>query len=488
MLSKIEPARWPRVKAGSLRPMIVSLLLRRWRFRIVLAATVLCPWALPAQAVPVTGSMPEDYLPGLKAILAEALNLSPRMLDQRVAYAQAEAARHAAEAALYPTVSGSASYSSGNSSVSTAGRDSSSSSSGLYYGLNLSQNLFSFGSVKAGADIGRIGEKIAANQYVEAYRALSTAIRGQYLWLIYKKASLLVSRRQLELQESDFKDLQVSIARGEIPPAALGAAEVLLERVRLNFDLQIQDFANSKRLLIKLAGIASLADEDIPGAIPQPGDPTAAAASLLGSFLRGKVEQTPMAQVMAGYARQSALRVTVTKSATRPRFSLGGGYGLNNSTSVDGVGNLSQAAVGSRSYSVSMGWTLWDSGATKWNTKSAQAAKSTSERALNTYLETNRDDAQQREKQVGFSYRTMILAERDLNSALGGLEREKQNLELGLSPKIVVDRTELSYKSTELAALYSRVAFLQQWADFVTLVDADPVTQNLPVSFQIHGQ
>lgn len=432
--------------------------------------------------------MPEDYFPGLRSILYVASLQSSTMLEKNLDLAQADAIRHMAQAALYPTVNGTANYATSNSSVATSGRDSSSSSSGLLYGINASQNLFQWGAVKAGADIAEIGRKIAEKQLVEAYRILAMTLRGQYLSLIVKKAVLRVTRQQLALLQQDFEAKAESIRLGESAPAEISGAEMNRDRARLNLDLQEQDLVNAKRVIVRLAGLTDLTEAEIPDEIPLPRETSGIATALLDPFLRQGVTQTSQAEVLAYTVRQNALRVTVAKSGTRPKFFLGGGYGLSNSTSVDGVGNLSQAAVGSRSYSVSMGWTLWDGGATKWNTRSAQNAKSNAERALNNFIAANRDDAEQKAKQVDFAYRQMALVERDRESVLGGFNLEKVNYGLGLSAKNAVDRAGVSYSATEVTAFSARAAFLQQWAEFVSFVNADPVMYNLPPTYLNHGQ
>jgi outer membrane protein len=437
----------------------------------------------PAQTAPTAGTMPEDYFPGLRSILAEASRQSPTILAKNLELAQAEAGRHRAEAALYPSLGGSASYTASSSSVAAAGSDSSSSSSGLFYGINFSQNLFQFGAVKAGADIARISEKIAGKQYKEAYRTLAIAIRTQYLNLVIKKASVRMARFQLEFQEQEFKAKVESIERGESAPAERPTAETALERVRLSTDRQVQDFVNAKRILARIAGLTELTDESIPEVIPLPREPAGVSLRLLTGFLQGGVERTSQAQVLAYGVQQSALNVTISRTGTLPHFNLGGGYSLSNSTSVDGVGNLSQAAVGSKNYSVGMGWTLWDSGATKWSKRSALASKTAAERGLKNYIETSRDDAVQKEKLVGFAYREMALVERDRESSLNALNIEKDRLELGTTSRLAVDRATVSLNTADLSAFYSRAAYLVQWTEFVSLVDADPVTNNLPVSY-----
>lgn len=441
-----------------------------------------------AQPSEVAGTMPEDYFPSLRLILAQAARQSPTILAKNLELAQVEANRHRAAAALYPLVDARASYNASSSSVAEAGKDSTSSSSGLFYGVNLSQNLFQFGAVKAGADIVSIAEKVAKAQYGQAYVALAGTIRFQYLNLVLRKAALRTTKVRLDYQEQDYQTKLVRIEQGEVARSERGGLEIERERARLLADRQADEFDAARRVLIRIAGLAELPDEAISDEVPSPRDLGGVSAGLVAAFLAGGVEKTTQAQVLAYGVRQSQLGITVARSGTLPRFSIGGGVGLNNSTSVDGVGRLSQAAVQSQNYAVSLSWTLWDSGATKWNTRSALASKSAAERALRTYVETNRDEAELKAKAVGLAFREMSLSERDRASSLNSLELERQHLELGTVPRVAVERAIVAYNSAELAAWTARVAFLQQWTEFVALVDADPIKENLPTSLLNHGQ
>ena len=168
--------------------MFFLLFHRLLRPRIVLAILALGPGAMFGQSV--AGTLPEDYLPGLKAILTDALNLAPRMLDQRIALAQADVDKMAANSALYPRLTGGAGYGVSSARSASATSSSSSSSSGFTYGLTLSQPLFQEGAIKAQSDIAKLGQQIAQKNYQAAYLSLASTLRYQYLQLVVKKAML----------------------------------------------------------------------------------------------------------------------------------------------------------------------------------------------------------------------------------------------------------------------------------------------------------
>ena len=267
--------------------MFFLLFHRLLRPRIVLAILALGPGAMFGQSV--AGTLPEDYLPGLKAILTDALNLAPRMLDQRIALAQADVDKMAANSALYPRLTGGAGYGVSSARSASATSSSSSSSSGFTYGLTLSQPLFQEGAIKAQSDIAKLGQQIAQKNYQAAYLSLASTLRYQYLQLVVKKAMLTQTRLQVATQDKELVVKRDSIARGESAPSELPSAEAAAETVRLAADRQALDFENSKRLFSRLAGGALPTDDAIPDSIPEPRLADGAPAALLAEIGRAHV-------------------------------------------------------------------------------------------------------------------------------------------------------------------------------------------------------
>jgi outer membrane protein TolC len=468
--------------------MTVSTMIRLPRLRSVLAALALWPLALAGQSAAVSGTLPDDIFPGLKAILAEAKDLSPRMLDQRITLAQAEAAKIAAATGLFPRLTGNAGYGISGVSSASGNSSSSSSSSGLTYGLGLSQPLFQEGDAKARSDIGKIGAEIAKRNNAEAYRTLLGTLRFQYMQLIIKKALLVQARAQVVTQEKELAEKKASIERGVSAPGEMPAAESVMLAATLAADRQAQDWENSKRLFARLAGQAVLADSAIPDDLPEPRLGEETSAGLLGAFLRGGVAETPQAQTYALYLKQSDLSLRVAKYANYPKIGLGAGYSTGVSNSSDSAGNVSSSFVAVRNASVSMSFTIFDAGAARAGKLSALSTKRSYERQLQTYLETTRDEAENRQKQVSLEFRAMLLAERNLASARSALAVDTDYLASGQRAQVDVERSKAAYQATEIAAFIARASFLQQWSDFVSLVGADPMMNQLPASYLSHGQ
>ncbi len=468
--------------------MTVSTMIRLLRLPIVLAALALGPLALAGQATAVSGTLTEDLMPGLKTILADAVNLAPTMLNQRITLAQTEAAKITAVSGLYPRLTGSAGYGISGVSSASGNASSSSSSSGFTYGVGISQPLFQEGDVKARADIGKLGEEIAKRNYADAYRTLLGALRSQYTQLIIKKASLAQARLQATMQEKALAAKKDGIERGVSAPDELPAAESVVLSVRLAADRQEQDFENFKRLFARLAGQIVFAESAIPDVLPEPRLPEETPAALLDVFLHGGVAETPVAQSYALYLRQSDLSSRMAKYANYPKIGLGAGYSTGASNSSDSAGNVSSSFVAVRSASVSMSFTLFDAGAARAGRLSALSTKRSYERQLQTYMETTRDEAENRRKQVSLEYRAMQLAERGLSSAAGALHVDKELLASGQRAEVEVELSAAAFKAAEINAFVARANFLQQWSDFVSLVGADPMMNLLPPSYLSHGK
>ena len=468
--------------------MTVSTMIRLLRLRIALAALALSPLGLAGQIATASGSLPEDYLPGLKTILAEALNLGSSMLNQRIILAQAEAAKIQAIAGQYPRLTGNAGYGINGVSSASANSSSSSSSSGFNYGVGIAQPLFQEGDVKGRADIGKLGEQIAQKNYGETYRTLLGTLRWQYMQLVIKKASLGQARVQLRMQEKELEVKKDSIARGVSANDELPAAESVVLAVSLAADRLEQDYENSKRLFARLAGQVVIADTTIPDALPEPRLPEGTPAALLHAFLQGGVTETPTAQTYALYLRQSDISSRMAKYANYPKIGVSAGYNTGATTSSDSAGNVSSSFVASRSASIGMSFTLFDAGAARGGKLAAASTKRSFERQLQTYIETTRDEAGNRLKQVSLEYRAMQLSARNLSSAASALSVDQSYLASGQRSELDVERSKAAYQVGEIAAFNARAAFLQQWSEFVSLVGADPMMNQLPPSYLSHGK
>ena len=195
----------------------------------------------------VEGTLPEDFLPDLKIILSSALGQSPQTLSNEIYVAQAEYARTSTAAQRLPSLSSSASFALSRITTEipapaggfrpgqpTTNEDT---AYGPYYGVSLSQNLFTWYQVTNQIKIADIGIRIAEKNYAGAYAALAETIRGQYLGLIFQKVSLRNQRfsltqtaRLLALDEERLRTGSLAPAELIQPRAGYATARLAMAR------------------------------------------------------------------------------------------------------------------------------------------------------------------------------------------------------------------------------------------------------------------
>jgi len=432
--------------------------------------------ALRAQA-PV-GGLPEDFLPGLRPILEQALNQSPQMMMRGLELAQVEANRYYSTAALWPSLSGTVQYSASTSTVSTD-QNVSSDTSGLFYGFNFNQPVFQWGALKAQANIASISVKVSEKQYAEAYRMLVHSLRGQYLALIGRKANLATLRHQLGRSEATLAVEEDKLANGALSPGGIISIRMEVTELRLRLDQAVEDFGYACRMFARLAGMADLSAESLPDGVPEPVAMTATADQLLAAFLRDGAEATPQGEIYSLYIKQADLNYHIAKTRLYPKFSLYAGYSLNNSTSAS-VNSISQVGVTSFNYGVLASWMIFDGFATRGSKLSALATRRTNERQLRTYADTVMDSAQNLHRQLGFSLRALALAEQRLDLARDAVRNRAEDVKLGAVSPVELDVTQSAANAAELGAIYARSDYFTRWSEFLSLIGADPALNLLP--------
>jgi outer membrane protein TolC len=107
------------------------------------------------QASDVAGTMPEDYLPQLKQILAAATERPPHLIESLFLIEAREAGRISANAARLPSLGSNINY--GSTELSESGDSSTRSrDQGLFYNVGLNQAIFHWGALKNQSAIARI--------------------------------------------------------------------------------------------------------------------------------------------------------------------------------------------------------------------------------------------------------------------------------------------------------------------------------------------
>lgn len=428
--------------------------------------------SLKAETPSVEGTMPEDFLPGLKPILESALKQSPQMILSGIGIAQADSARIISDSRWYPGLSGVASYS--LSSIAAASNPASKiKSDGITYVLSVSQSLFQFGAVKNQSAAARIGVLISEKSYLEAYRGLALNLRQQYLQLVVRKATLAGLRNRVLIIESNLEGEEQKLKLGTISPGDIIAPRLAVDEARLAVARAELEYANARLVLARLAGLKELADDSIPSEIGKPIFDAGVPQRLGGELRRDNASNIPAIQISALYVRQADLSYRIAKVGLMPKFSAGASAVQSNSATVVN-GLVYQDAVQSNSVSVTGSWSIFDGFATSGSKKSALSTKRLYERLLQTQTEQTLDTAKNLELSLALSYRALELTETRSKLAEAAMNRAKEESQLGNIPKTTVDESVAAYIVGQAGLASGRAEFLSRWVEFVSLVGSDP--------------
>jgi outer membrane protein len=438
-------------------------------------------WAESAADSGIAGTLPEDQLPALKAIMETALKQSPTMMAQNIALAQSLANRYYSSAALWPTLSASGNYGF-NGGETTSEPKSSSRGTGLGYGIGFNQALYQWGANKAQSDIGKLSQRIAERQFAEAFRGLAVTLRSQYLSLIAKKIALQGARYQLQLQDAALAAAEDQLKEGTLAEGDLIALRLGTQDSRLALDRMGQDYDYARRVFQRLAGLDDLAEASIPTDVARPPYSAETATALLSAFLGGGVEDTPQAQSYALTLSQNDLNLKIVKTNLYyPKFSIGAGYNLSTSTYFTPQPVTSSGIQYNVTLSANV--PLFNGFAQKGAKLSAYTAKRSTEQQRRSYLNATADTATNMRQQLDLSARALDLAEVRRALAQDAVQRTTEQFNDGTVSKVIVEGTVANLNTVNLYAVQARSDYLNRWSEFVSLVGADPILHVLPASY-----
>jgi len=432
--------------------------------------------SLRAEAPDVKGTMPEDYLPGLTPLLKAAVERSPSVLSANIAVAVAEATRYQNAAALWPSLGLNASYGSTRESVSGGMPNT---QSGFFYSANLNQNIFQFGALKNQAEIARISEQIAERRFGDAYQQVADTIRTQYLGLIAKKISIRNERFVQKMKETDLAAQQVRFEAGSASDADVDGYKLQLEEQKLATDRAVEDFEYAKQLFLRLVGVESLDDNSIPIEVPHPEFKPELADAVVTGFVGGGVESTFQSQVYQMTVKEDDLNYKIAAVRLLPKIYGSALYALSNQSTVGG-NTVTQSKVQEESYSIAANWAIFDGFATKGAKLSALASKRADELQKKTYVDTSIDTIMDTRRELGFTARAMVFAERHNKMIEGEVKRLGDDKSLGYASEATVDAGILTLNSTQFLMANARAEFFRRWVDFISLAGIDPAEENLP--------
>lgn len=431
-----------------------------------------------SQVSDVAGTMPEDYLPELKQILATALQRSPNVIEPLLMIELREAGRITANAARLPSLGSNVSY--GSTELAESGSSTNRSrDNGLFYSFGLNQPLFHWGALKNQTAIANINLLLAAKNFEKAYRELSVLLRQSYLQLIVSKARLRAARDSLQLNRKAVEIAKERLQRGVASAADLAGEELRARELALDVNRAEVELINGRRTFSRIAGIPELPEQSIPEDIPKPLYSAALATALSSALLRDGAKGTVEAQMHELRLKEAMLRYQIERVRLYPKFNAGAGYSLENTTTVGT--SVGQRAVARQTLSITANWAIFDGFATraaKMEARSMQrAAAARRDAEMNVLL----DEVQALHRQLGLDVEQLELVE--IRRAMAVETRRRAAEEVGygnLSPG-EVDRAETGIRLADARTLEARAALLARWSQFVAIAGEDPILNNLPV-------
>lgn len=426
---------------------------------------------LRSEAPPIDGTLPEDYLPGLRALLKTAVERSPSTISASISVAEADAARIGSNSVLYPSLSLSA-----QDAVNTQSSGGvSSTQRGLFYNASLVQPIFQFGALKDSAKIGQIGLKIAERQYADAYRALAVSIREQYMGLIYKKITMRNMQFSLKISQESLAAEQARYDSGASSEATLGTAKMSVEQHQLDADKAEEEFRYGKRIFTRLVGIDDLDDESIPIDLPHPDYSASMADAILAGFVGDGVESTFQSQVYQMSIQQQDLNYSIAKVRLLPKVTAGASTGYQNYV----TGPTAQSRSRYEAYNLAASWSIFDGFATRSAKLTALLNKRLDERNKKTYIDSTVDMITYMRHQLDFSSRSMSIAEVQYDLIEAGVKRLSQDKVLGYASQASIDTGTLDLYGYTSQRAYARSDYLGRWTEFISLAGVDPALDNI---------
>ena len=440
----------------------------------------------------IEGTLPEDFLPDLKAIISTALRQSPQMLGNEVQISQAEFSRTGTAAQRLPSLNTSASFA--WSRITTdipepfggfrpgQPKTNQDIAYGPYYGLTASQTLFTWYSVTNQLKIADIGIKISQKNYAEAFVGLASSIRTQYLGLIFQKVSLRNQRfslnqtaRLLALDEARLKSGAMAPAELIQPRAAYAAGRLALARSETLYN-------GSLRRLARIAGLDSINEEAIPLEVPKLKASPEAPAGLAALYQRDGVEMTFQGQVNALRLKEADLNYKITSTRLLPRLGLSVNASKYNSQTVTAT-TITQQAAFSTSASIGGSWTIFDGFATR-------AAKLTALSNKRLLLQQQKNLAVQISDQLessvqllSYTAQSLEMTEAARQGFVVNVERVTEEFKRGGVTEDAVTTTMMQLYAQDAAVVSARIELMSRWCELVTLLGVDPVLNQIPARY-----
>jgi outer membrane protein TolC len=437
------------------------------------------PLGVLGQPTPNLPPLPEDLIPALRPILVAALAQSPQMIARNIDIAQAEATRIGNRSGMLPSLGTTLQYGNNTSTSTYATATYSSTNQGLIYSASANQAIYHWGALKAQADIGKIGVRIAERNYADAYRQLIVTVRTQYLTLIGKKVRLRAATLELQQDEEALAAVRDKIKAKTLAPGTDVGPQLTVNDATLVRDRLIEDLEYSARIFALSIGQDDFSAQKIPDEIPRPVYAPDMTAQLLQRFLQEQGETTYGIANLHDQIKQAELNYRMAKVRLRPMVGFSAYFSQQPGANV-GPGYLSQYKNQSENFDLTANWSIFDGLATRGAKLSALSSKRSLERTLRTTVDRTMADARDLERQIGFSWRGLDLTQQRCDMAESSINSAIDYVKRGLAPATDIGAARLNACQYEYALAAARADFLNQWSQFVSTLCVDPMLDVIP--------
>jgi outer membrane protein TolC len=451
------------------------------RAAITLVTLLFLVCSARAQSDGLTGTMPEDYLPQLKPILAKALETSPEITGKRFEQVVQEARVEEARAARLPQVGGNFNYGI-TQSATQSNTSSQDRSSGFYYNVGASQAVFHWYALKNQNEAAKLSLLATEKSYALFYRSLSNTLRKTYLALVVEKSGVRqrsavvdVARRDKEVAEAKFADGTISAASREGERLRLREAEFELKRAE-------SEFETNRRRFARLVGMGELAADAVPDEIPVPAHSEERTGAMAAAVLRDNAKSTYEYEIWDLKVREAERGQKIAATRLLPKFGASINYSLENNTYVNG-NSVQQNAITRESVGIGGNWPIFDGFATRAAKTQALIARRTAEHQRATGVEQLLDNVQALQRKLKFDAELLEFVAIRRGNAEDAKKLAMQEAELGNVPRGIIENAQLAVLLADRANYEARAAYLGDWCDFVAIAGDDPVFNNLPARY-----
>ncbi len=426
------------------------------------------------------GTLPEDYLPELKEILATAMKRSPDVVAREFDHVVQEAKLLQVNAARLPQVGGSFNY--GISQTATSGSNAQTRDSGFFYNFGVSQAVFHWGALRNQSLGARINLLVAEKNTAIVYREVCVALRKAYLALIVEKARV---RHLHEVLRMVRDDVEVALAKKE--SGTLTAADLEGERLRLReYTLELNraeaEFGANRQRFARVAGLPDFPEQRVPDEIPLPAHSEARLTIMTATLLRENAANTEEYEIYDLRIREAILRQKIEGVRLLPKLGANANYSLENNTNVNG--NIAeQRAVTRQSVGIGGSWNIFDSFATRGAKREALASRRLIEHKKTVGIEQLIQNAQILDRTLRLDAEQLELSDTRRALAVEAQRQISTEVEFGNLPKVDFHRAQIAIRLAEAQNLATRATYLGHWSEFVAIAGDDPVLKNLPVRY-----